>query len=165
MNNIRFLKTVIIILILLNIGTLTFLWMGRTKFAFNQSNRDSAGFLIRELNLTSGQQNQFGKLRQIHLEQLDILRENDRKLHDRFFDALFLPAPDTLTASKLADTLSIVRKEMEMLTFRHFLELQKLLNDNQKMRFRQVFRGALEHVMPPPPPLPPPPPPPLPSQN
>ena len=162
MNSIRFYKTVIIILVILNLGTLVFLWLGRPGMQSNQSRREPSEFLIRELRLTPGQKEQFGKLRHNHLEQLQLLRNEDRKLHDSFFDALFLPVPDTLKASFLADSLIMIRKEMEMLTFRHFLELQKFLNDHQKTRFRKVFRNALDQVMPPPPPVPPPPPPPQP---
>jgi hypothetical protein len=114
--------------------------------------------------LTPRQKEQFGNLRHNHLEQLQLLRNEDQKLHDSIFDALFLPVPDTLKANLLADSLMLIRKEVEMLTFRHFLELQKFLNDNQKTRFRKIFRNALDQVMPPPPPGPPPPPPVPPQQ-
>ena len=163
MNHIRFYKIIIIILVLLNLGTLTLLWFGRSRTEHAQDPGESAKFLIHELTLTPGQQDEFGKLRDEHRQRLAILQERDRRLHDRFFEAIFLPAPDTLAAIILSDSIAAVRRQMELLTFDHFMQLRLLLNEEQKNKFHGVFRQALEHAMPlPDPPLPPPPPPPPP---
>ena len=163
MNTIRFYKAAIIILILLNLGTLTFLWISRPRPGQAAHRGRSEEFLIRELALTPKQQDEFGKLRDMHSEKLRMLQEQDRKLHDRFFDALFLPATDTLALDIISDSISDIRKQMELLTFEHFSQLRQVLTERQKVRFHQVFRQALERVMPMPlPPAPPPPPPPPP---
>ena len=164
MNQIRFYKIIVIVLVLLNLGTLTFLWFGRPRPEHEPDRGKSAKFLIHELALTPGQQDEFGKLRDEHRRRLTILQKQDSRLHDRFFEAIFLPVPDTLTAKILSDSIAEVRRQMELLTFDHFRQLRQLLNEEQKNKFHRVFRQALEHAMPlpeppPPPPLPPPPPP------
>jgi protein CpxP len=164
MNQLRFYKIIIIILVLLNLGTLSFLWFGKPRAGQEQGRGKSAKFLIRELSLTPGQQDEFGKLREEHRHRLMILQQQDSRLHDRFFEAIFLPVPDTLTSKILSDSIADVRRQMELLTFEHFRQLRQLLNDEQKNKFHRVFRQALEHVMPlpvPPTAPPPPPPPPL----
>jgi len=164
MNNSRFYKVVIVILVVLNIGTLTFLWFGHRRSGQDPERGQASKFLIRELQLTPGQQDEFGDLRDLHQKRLLELQERDRVLHDRFFEAIFLPVPDTLAATKIADSIADIRRQMEMLTFEHFNELRQLLTQKQIQKFHQIFRQALERVMPlpEPPSAPPPPPPPAP---
>jgi periplasmic protein CpxP/Spy len=162
MTNIRFYKVVIIILVLLNLGTLGFLWLAPPRSGSLPERGQAAEFLIRELRLTPIQRDEFGKMRDEHSARLSVLQEQDRKLHDRFFDAIFLPVPDTSSVNMLCDSIAGVRKQMEMLTFEHFANLRQLLTINQRVKFQRVFRQALDRVMPmpPAPPVPPPPPPP-----
>ena len=166
MNNNRFFKGVILILVMVNCGTLAFLWFGRPRPEQIPVRGQAAEFLIHELELTPVQQDRFGKLREGHRDKLTILQEQDRKFHERFFETLFLTPTDTITASLLADSIAGVRRQMELLTFEHFSQLRQLLTEPQKMKFHQVFRQALDRVLPPPPvpPTPPPPPPPPPPQ-
>ena len=163
MNHNCFYKVIILVLVVLNLGTLAFLWFGPPRRVPDSPRGKAADFLIRELNLTTTQQEEFGTLRDGHREQLLNLQAQDRDLHDRFFEVIFLPTPDTLAAKILADSIADIRRQMELLTFNHFMQLQELLKKDQKVKFHQIFRQALERVMPlPEPPLPPPPPPPPP---
>ena len=154
MNNTRFYKIIILILVLLNLGTLTFLVVHHPRFSPERMRGRSPDLLTRELMLDPRQQDEFGKLRYKHRERMFDLQEKDRKLHDRFFEVLFQPTPDTIAMRSLADSISEVRKQMELLTFEHFLRLRQLLNPDQQGKFHRVFKQALEHIMP----LPAPPP-------
>ncbi|MEI7662398.1 MAG: hypothetical protein WCK34_09380 [Bacteroidota bacterium] len=154
-----FYKVVIAILVVLNLGTLALLWLGPPKEPV-QLQGQAAGFLVRELGLSTAQQDEFGKLREEHHGKLMIIQEKDRKLHDRFFGALFLPVPDTSAVRILADSIADLKREIDLLTFDHFSRLRKLLSTGQQEKFHRVFRQALERAMPPPAPLSPPPPPP-----
>ena len=164
MDRVRFYKGVIIILILLNLGAVTFLWLGRPKPEEMPGRGDAAELLRHELALTPQQQDEFRKNRDIHHEKLMVLQEQDRKLHELFFDLIFLPNRDTVAVQRLADSISMLRKQMEMITFEHFMHLRKILTPVQDEKFRLVFRQAIERVMPPqgPPGPPSPPPPPAP---
>jgi periplasmic protein CpxP/Spy len=164
MDNLKFYKIVIVILVILNLGSLAFIWIGRSRGEVPKYGQ-AGEFLIRELTLTSPQQDNFGKLRDSHQKILLAMQERDRRLHDRFFEAIFLPVPDTLEVGIIADSIAGLRRQVEMLTFEHFKQLRQLLTKEQTEKFHRVFRQALDRVMPipeppPPPPLPPPPPPP-----
>ena len=154
MNNLRFLKGVIIILIMLNLVALAFLWFGRPKHRPGPFIGKASEYLIRELRLTPLQQDKYIKLRDNHREQLDILQERDRKFHDRFFETIFLSAPDKTEIQQLADSIAGTRKEIELLMFGHFRDLQQLLNGDQKIKFHRIFRDAFIRMMSPPPPPP-----------
>ncbi len=158
MNRKHFNQAVIIILVVLNVTTLSLLWLGRPHAPDRAHGEQAAAFLVKELGMTAAQQEAFSHLREFHHREMMLLQEQDRKLHDRFFESLFLPATDTLRLNLLADSIAGTRKQMEMVTYSHFGELTQLLNPAQKEKFRMIFRKALEQVMPPREPLPPPPP-------
>ena len=164
MNELRFYKGIIIILVVMNLGTLAFLWFGRPRPEPIRNRVPATEFLIHELTLSPIQQDKFGDLRDEQRQKLQLLQEQDRKLHNLFFDALFDPAPDTAAARGLADSIARTRQQMEMVTFEHFLKLRQLLTEEQKVKFHRVFRQALDQVLPPPLPPPPPPPQPLPPE-
>ena len=162
MNNIRFYKVVIIILVVVNLSTLIFLWFGTPPTARVPVRGQATEFLNRELMLTPKQQDEFGKLSDENHERMLILQEQDRKLHYRFFETLFLPNADTSIAKIIADSITDLRMQMELLTYEHFRQIKQMLTEEQKHNFHRVFRQAIECVMPPPPPPPPPLPPPMP---
>ena len=154
MNNIRFFKVIITILILLNLVTIGFLWFGRPRPRQGPLNRNPIEFLSRQLRLTPQQQDEFDKLRDDHRDRLHILQERDRKFHDRFFEAIFLSKPDTSEVMHLADSIAVTRKEIELLMYSHFRHLQQLLNEEQKTKFHRIFRDGFNRMMSP---MPPPP--------
>jgi Spy/CpxP family protein refolding chaperone len=162
MNQIRFFKIVILILVILNLGTLAFLWFARPGSGRQQRQNRPADFLARELRLTPAQRNEFGRLRHEHLYRLSLLQKQERDLHERFFGEVLLPEPDSLRMKILIDSMTTIRSRMEMLTFNHFRQLTKLLTTEQKERFDRVFWKILDRVMPrlPAPPEPPEPQPP-----
>jgi periplasmic protein CpxP/Spy len=160
MKSTRFYKIIIAILVVMNLVTLAFLWFGGSLLIPGPVRGKASEFLISELKLTHDQVEEFGKLRSIHHEKMQTLQDRDRMMHDRFFGALFLTPPDTITAGILADSIAELRKQMDMLTFEHFRQLRLTLTELQKVKFQKVFNQALDRALPPLPPMPPPPPPP-----
>jgi len=162
MNTARFYQIVILILVLLNLGTLAFLWFTRPESGRQQRHERPSNLLLRELQLTPPQQDQFGRLRQEHLFRLRQLQKRERNLHERFFSEVLRPEPDTIRMKSLIDSMATLRGRMEMMTFNHFRQLAGLLNTEQKEKFDQLFWQVLDRAMPPPvpaePPAPPPPP-------
>jgi periplasmic protein CpxP/Spy len=158
MNNNRFLKIVILVLILINLGTLTFMWVNRPVNRPGDKRAVAAGFIARELNLSELQRREYKGMRISHLRTLEKLQEQDKILHERFFRQLFAEVPDMQAVIDLADSIALNRKEMEILTYDHFRHLQHILTPEQQKKFREIFDDVLKIVLPPPPSPPPPPP-------
>ena len=166
MNNTMFLKAVIIVLILLNIGTLAFMWINHPFSRLQDQPPLAAGFLVKELKLSGSQQNEYLRLRGNHRKMLNQLQERDKALHTRFFDQLFSEVPDLKRVSDLADSIAENRRKMEVLTYDHFMQVRQMLTPEQRKKFEKIFDEVIRMVLPPPLPPPsgiaPPPPPPLP---
>jgi periplasmic protein CpxP/Spy len=159
MSSNRFLKIVILILILINLGTLAFIWFSRPMRTPDGRRAVAAGFIVRELNLSEAQRREYRSMRINHLRTLEVLQEHDKMLHEQFFRQLFAEVPDMQAVADLADSIALNRKEMEILTYDHFRHLQHILTPEQQKRFKDIFDDVLKIVLPPPPSPPPPPPP------
>jgi hypothetical protein len=155
-------QIIIILLILINVGSLTYFWFhspGREK---RMRPLSAPGFLIRELKLSGPQKNEYFILRNNHREMMRKLEKHDRMLHQRFFDLLLMDFPDTVRMHSLADSIAANRRQMELVTYDHFFRISKMLNPEQLTKFGVIFHEVLRMVLPPPQPPPPPPLPPLP---
>ena len=149
--------TLIVLLVLLNIGTLSFLWFNRPDRMERRQHRDVAQFLTKELRLNPQQKKQYRMIREDHRMMLQQFQEKDRELHSRFFDLLLSQPHDSTVAKSLADSMSRIRQQMDLLTFRHFKNIRQILDSDQQKKFDNIFHKTLQLVMPPPPPPPPPP--------
>ena len=170
MNNTRFLKIVIFVLIVINLGTLAFMWFNRPGNGISARRPVAAGFLVKELELSGSQRKEYFRLRSDHRIMLKELQEHDKALHNLFFEQLFSEVPDPKSVHDLADSIAENRRKMEMLTYDHFNHVKQILTPAQQKKFGEIFDEVLRMVLPPPPspPLPPspetpPPPTPLPS--
>ena len=167
MNNIRFLKIVIIVLILVNLSTLAFMWFNRPGSGMLARRPVAAGFLVKELELSGSQRKEYFQLRGDHRVILKELQEHDKALHNLFFEQLFSEVPDPKSVHDLADSIAENRRKMEMITYNHFRQVKQILNPAQQKKFGEIFDEVIRMVLPPPPSPPspeaPPPPPPLPS--
>src|SRR5437016_4737490 len=106
MDNSKFFKTVIIILLLINTGTLAFMWMHHPPHDGPPHERgDVKDFLVHELKLNNDQQNQFEMLKQQHHEAVEELQHKGRKAHDNYFNLLGNPNADSVMVSNGADSI------------------------------------------------------------
>ena len=160
MNNTGLLKLVIVVLILINIGTLAFMWFNKPMFRQPDRPTFAPGFLVKELELSGSQQKDYLSLRNSHRMMLRQLQERDKTLHTRFFDQLFSEIPDSKRVAALADSIAENRKKMEVLTYEHFMQVRQMLTPEQQKKFQEIFDEVIRMVLPPPPPPSPPPPPP-----
>lgn len=165
MNNTRFLKIVIAVLILVNLGTLAFIWFSRPVAGTSDHLPPAEGFLVKELDLSGAQRSEYSRIRNDHRMMLRKLQEQDRVLHNRFFQQLFSEMPDMKMVHDLADSIAENRKKMEMLTYGHFKQVSSMLTPVQQKKFEEIFDDVLKMVLPLPPPPPVPEVPPLPPPS
>ena len=147
MENTRFLKIMIAILLLINISTLTFMWLQRPGA---HGPKGPADFLIKSIGLDADQQSGFARLRESHQRAMRDLRQQNGVVRQRFYDFLATPQVDSTQWQSLADSIAASQKRMEMTTFRHFQTVRALCRPEQQPRFDAVIGEAL-HNMPPPP--------------
>lgn len=157
MNKFRFLAIAVILLLLLNIGTLAYLFRTRNDNERpGPPGRAVADFIIKQLQLDEGQQQTFAELRNSHQAALQAAHKEDRRLHDVYFDLLKTDNPDRKKADSVSKLIADQRSIIEMTTFIHFEALRKLCRDDQKKRFDATIDEVMRRMGPkgPPPPDP-----------
>ena len=151
MENSRFFKTVIIILLFINMSTLAFMWMNKPPHGMPPPRQEVGDFLMRELNFTDAQRNQFEKLRDEHRNSVRDLRDHSRDLHDSFFDLLSTGMSDSTKVVQYADSITSRQKQIELSTFYHFQKVRKICTPEQQKKFDKIIKDALRMMAPPPP--------------
>lgn len=143
MNNTKFLKVVILLLLLINISTLAFLWLNRPQ------RKDNIGdFFAKELQFTPQQKEQFASLRDEHRNQVQALRKSNRELHDAYFDLLKNPTVDSVAIKKAISELLKIRAKEELETFNHFQKVRGICDETQKKKFDEIIKDAARMLAP-----------------
>ncbi len=159
MENNRFLKITIIVLLLVNIATLAFMWTGKQHHEGHmpppphpsQGPKEAFEFLTHELNFDEAQIKQFDALRKEHHENAQMIQEKSHKMHHRFFDLLKNLPADSVLSMQLADSMALYQKQIEILTFNHFKQVRGICKSEQQKKFDEVINQALEMMAPKPP--------------
>ena len=162
MKNAKIYKLIIAVLVVLNLATLAFMWFNRPgREGLGRHEGEAASFLVKELGLSAEQQKEYQQLRHEHREILNKLTEQDKVLHQQFFELLLMEVPDTAKVHLFANVIAMNRNQMELVTYDHFSRINKILTPDQQKKFKLIFKDVLKMVLPPPlppsPPLPPPP--------
>jgi len=154
MENNRFLKIVIVFLLLVNIGTLTFLWV--TKMPPPPPPHHGGGnkvfeFLVKELQLTDSQQKQYATLRDEHHAAMEATNKHNMELRHQLFDGLHTASTDTMMVHRLTDSIAANQQKLEMITFNHFRQVRAMCSAEQQKKFDEVIDEALRMMNPKPP--------------
>jgi Spy/CpxP family protein refolding chaperone len=158
MENSKFLKVVIVILLIINISTLAFMWMHKPPMQQAppppppHERNDVFEHLTHELKLSEQQRNQYDQLRKEHHAAMESLQEKGRATHDHFFALLQNKSADSTLVSKLADSISNNQKQIELVTFYHFQKVRAICNPEQQKKFDEIIDDALQMMFPKPPP-------------
>lgn len=153
MENTRFLKITIGVLVLVNIATLVFLWNGHSAPEGRMPPPGERGpaaafkFLSQELGLSDEQQKKLENMGVEHHREAEKIDNLSRPLHHRFFS--LLGKNDSVLMMQLADSMAWCQKQRELMTYRHFSEIRNICNAEQQKHFDEIVHDALRIMAPP----------------
>ncbi len=148
----RYLLIVIVLLVIMNIGTLLMLWIGKPSHPSRQRGpippkheKSRIEQLLKvELGFNVSQIRKYLKMRQEHRRTTQQLNDEIRQVKKAMFDEVL----QDNAKEELSDSLLTLAQEkqakLEQLTFQHFLDLKKLCKPEQqehlKFLMNQLFR-------------------------
>lgn len=143
----------LIFLVLLNLGTLTAVWL---MFNSRQGPPEKAGsgvvdFIVKELGFDSAQKKQLILLREEHQQKIKRLRRKNRDAKNVFFGLLKDSSISEETLNKAATASAEFDAETDKITFLHFKAIRKICTPDQQKKFDLVIREVLRMIAPPPP--------------
>ncbi|OSZ78654.1 hypothetical protein CAP35_10510 [Chitinophagaceae bacterium IBVUCB1] len=148
-----FYRVIIVSLLLLNLGVLAYLWMGRDAAPQDMGRYrqgEPAPFIIKSLQLDEAQQVQFDGLRDKHQHNTRQLREESKQLHDALFKLLHDEVVDSTKTDSLMLLISANNRAKEMVNFNHFRELKTILKPEQYKLYDEFIESIARRFGPPP---------------
>lgn len=151
----RYLQWTIVFLIVLNLATLTVLWLGRPKqpapgrgaFPAEQGEQRIKQLLKDQLGFDDAQVERYLQLRQEHREQVERLNEEIRELKRQMFDQVLAEQAPKAISDSLLNLVLAKQAELERVTFKHFLALKDLCGPGQKEKLRLLMNEAFRPKM------------------
>ncbi len=142
------LTTAVIALLLLNFGTLGYLFLQRPPHDRPGGPRKLDREIVETLQLNAAQQQQFEQLKTAHHEQMQTSDRAYRDALDNYFALLkndsFVPARrDSLQA-----VLSQIQKDRVTVTFQHFSDLKALCSPEQRPHFAELLPNLMQVMLP-----------------
>ncbi len=136
----------IVLLVLLNVCTLSFFWLQH-----NSTERDGAGsatkdFIIKEVGLNDEQIRRFDSLRKIHQSEMIMLNKQSRDLHDQLFENISMVQIDSILINNISNQISKIEVEKQELTLYHFRAFRKLLTPLQQNKFDKIIKKVLRRL-------------------
>ncbi len=149
MQEAKFLRLVIVFLLLLNLGTLGFLWLGGRPGppAGDRDHENAAQYLRRKLNFTDIQEAKYRTLREAHHAAVENIRDDMRAQERSMYVLLSLPAmADSGKSLACMDSIAAFQRRVEQITFDHFREVRALCTPEQQREFDIVIGEALNRL-------------------
>jgi protein CpxP len=148
----RFAFISIVILVVLNIITLTLLWIfhfrqpSRVQPPFDRRAARVEKFLERELNLSSEQSMEFKNLRRQHFEATMVVMDEIRELKEKMMSEVFSKDPDSAVVKNLTEQIGNKEAEREWLLYKHFRELRDVCTPEQQIKLHEIFLKIFERM-------------------
>jgi periplasmic protein CpxP/Spy len=131
------------ILILANIATLTFFWIGHLK---NQKDHSPREFLAKGLNFSDSQKNAYFDLAKKHNESANKIREQIKIDKEYLFQLLKSEQIVDSTKNSAALKISLSIQALDILTFDHFKKVRALCTEKQKPKFDKLIQKMVNSI-------------------
>lgn len=151
LSNSRFTGPALLLLLVLNAGML-FVLLRHPKPPRN--NDAVKNFLIDELKLDAGQQQQFASLVSEHRAAAEQAQRRIHECRDSLVQQLSATPANEETITRLSEEIGDQQAHLEKATMDHFSKVRAICNPSQQQKFDEVIREALHMMAPqgPPPP-------------
>jgi len=144
----KLLYLIIILLVVFNIGTLSFMWYRELNAPKLQDGRmppkSGKEFLEEELKFSKEQNEKLEKLKEEHSAKIRKIKDEQKDLKDLFFSNLSKPDIDSNKISEIASQIGMSQKQVELATFYHVRKIREICDENQKKKFDVIIQDALK---------------------
>jgi flagellar basal body-associated protein FliL len=153
----KVLTWLVVVLLTANATSIAMFWLGKgkpspatTATPPQQPPRQQGGtpaeFLIRELQLDSGQQVQLEILRAAHKDAAVALRNQMKDAKQLFFALIKQPGATDSEKQAAAKAVSNVYEKIDLLTLNHFTKIRALCNARQQIRFDAIIEQLTDMI-------------------
>lgn len=147
MKTLRFYKILVVILVLVNLGTVYFLWNSGKHHGPPGKNE-----IVENLGLTGSAKEQILIMQDKHFKDKHVLIQKSKNLHEKLFSYFNDKSKDSSDVVALIDQIVENQRETEQMTFDYFKEVSALCTPEQQKKLQEMIHHVLRHSGGPPPP-------------
>lgn len=146
---------IILILVIINLGTLTALWfirLGQTapkEPPLGIRPENAQYFLIRELNLDKDQISQYNALKNEHARRTRRIMREVHRLRETIRNELRSSSPDTSLMNRLSEEIGRLHAQKDRILFSHLLDVKSLCGPEQKAKLEKIIDELFVMIAPP----------------
>ncbi len=147
----RVLILVIAILLLVNVGTISFILFFRGDgdgFPAKRGRFAVDPFIEEELHLSETQQQQFATLRKEHFSKAEALIREKHELRKAMLGLLREDTVNEDQMHRMAAAIGMKESELAVATFEHFRSLRSLCSPDQQQKFDTIIQDVLKMTRP-----------------
>lgn len=146
MQNLKFYKIAVGLLLALNIGTLAFIWTHRPP---PPEARGPFMFLVKATGMDESQQAAYRALRDAHRAQVETFQKQTSQIRGQMFQLLPQKTESDPEVLQLIDSILEVKRREEQFTFEHFRKVREICRPEQQARFDAAIGEAIQSMGPP----------------
>ncbi len=141
MEKTKLLTIAVIGLLVINLGTLSFLLMNGKGHRPPQGGRaEPKEVIIERLHLDAKQQKDYARLIAWHRGEIDKIDAEIRKAKNELYAELSQPQIDTAVKDSLISAINASQKQIEYVHFKHFEDIRKLCREDQIDDYNELTR-------------------------
>ena len=141
--NSKIVSWLIALLVVANITTLAFFWIGHFK---NQRDNSPKEFLAKKLNFNEDQKTAYFKLAEEHNEAAKIIRDQIKFDKENLFKLLKSEIINDSVRTSAAVQVSRSIQSLDILTFEHFKKVRAICTSAQKPQFDELIQKMVNSV-------------------
>jgi hypothetical protein len=143
----KFTNVLIIALVIINIGCLSFIWFNKpgSSIALPPPDRKNVDrFLDKELGLNSDQENKFNEFRREHFETTIKFQNKIGRFKREILAESFNQKPDMQKIAIMTDSIGSLQKGYETFLSEHFQKLASVCTPEQREKLKDIFLSSFE---------------------
>lgn len=137
----------VLVLVILNAGTLGILWYGhfqKPQLQQRGNRPDPEEFFIRELNLNQQQAQSLTFLRSEHFKKTDSVMNIIHQLRIEMIEELFSDTPDSLQVKRISQQIGKEQAQFEILIYDHFNDVKQLCDVKYHEKLKQIILDVIK---------------------
>ncbi len=140
--NNNFKNGLIVILLVLNLLTVSIIWMqaaNRNENAPGKQEKGGADLMKEALDLSDDQAKEFEQIRKTKLDQAKRYNDSLNYLKKQLAQELLKEIPDSANAKIKSQEIGEMQTKVEMIRFKHFKELMRICTPEQKEKLKPIM--------------------------
>lgn len=131
MDKIKFLTYSVILLLLLNLGIISFLYLTRPNTNLDDNRRKPKDIIIEKLHFNANQIKKYEAIINVYRNNIDSLNNNNRELKSVLYTQLKHPIVNNKIKDSLIKLILVNQNRIEEANFKHFQDIKAICTGSQ----------------------------------